>query len=213
MRMQFFNIFVAISFIFIGQLQEILGSPTNNGQDCQGIFFPECRKRIHGESKEVGLIECWGKPLYAYCKAMDGTVFHIPGFYCEHSTCPTDAKAQNTIHNNDDYLEDCSDNQKCTNGEETCVAELYKGQFTACDGFKNSKKECFCIDAQPKGCPEDQEICAEAYVHGGDDPKHKTSTGRLGTTPTRRKYRGRCCKRRNKWGRFICQRNKFWPNC
>ena len=59
--------------------------------DCQGFFFPECQKRIHAESKEVERIECWGKPLYAYCKAMDGHVFHIPGFYCEHSTCPTDA--------------------------------------------------------------------------------------------------------------------------
>jgi len=205
MKMQFFNIFVAISFIFIGQLQEILGSPTNNGQDCQGFFFPECRKRIHGESKEVGLIECWGKPLYAYCKAMDGTVFHIPGFYCEHSTCPTDTKAQNTIHNNDDYLEDCSDNQKCTNREETCVAELYKDYFTACGDESGLRKECFCLAAKDQG--------QGYYGSHGYEPKHKTSTGRLGTTPIRRKYRGRCCKRRNKWGRFICQKNRFWPNC
>ena len=62
--------------------------------DCQGKFFPECQQRIRSESKEVGIIQCWGKPLYAYCKARDGTVFHIPGFDCKHSTCPTDAKAQ-----------------------------------------------------------------------------------------------------------------------
>ena len=40
------------------------------------------------------MIQCWGRPLYAYCKAADGTVFLIPGFNCEHSTCPDDAKGQ-----------------------------------------------------------------------------------------------------------------------
>ena len=47
---------------------------------------------IKSESKEVEIIQCWGKPLYAYCKATDGTVFNIPGFECEHVTCPDDAK-------------------------------------------------------------------------------------------------------------------------
>ena len=32
-----------------------------------------------------------GEPLYAYCKASDGKVFHIPGFVCEHPSCPPDA--------------------------------------------------------------------------------------------------------------------------
>merc|ERR1712173_49155 len=54
--------------------------------DCQGTFTPECQRKIKAESKEVGIIQCWGKPLYAYCKASDGTVFHIPGYDCEHST-------------------------------------------------------------------------------------------------------------------------------
>ena len=62
--------------------------------DCQGTFTPECQKKIKAESKEIGIIQCWGKPLYAYCKASDGTVFHIPGYDCEHSTCSNDTKAQ-----------------------------------------------------------------------------------------------------------------------
>jgi len=64
------------------------------GQDCQGTFFPECQRSIRSASKEIGIIQCWGRPLYAYCKATDGTVFPIPGFNCEHSTCPDDAKGQ-----------------------------------------------------------------------------------------------------------------------
>ena len=62
--------------------------------DCQGTFTPECQRKIKAESKEVGIIQCWGQPLYAYCKASDGTVFHIPGYDCEHSTCPNDSKAE-----------------------------------------------------------------------------------------------------------------------
>ena len=62
--------------------------------DCQGTFTPECQRKIKADSKEVGIIQCWGQPLYAYCKATDGTVFHIPGYDCEHSTCSNDTKAQ-----------------------------------------------------------------------------------------------------------------------
>ena len=62
--------------------------------DCQGTFTPECQRSIRSASKEIGIIQCWGRPLYAYCKATDGTVFPIPGFNCEHSTCPDDAKGQ-----------------------------------------------------------------------------------------------------------------------
>ena len=50
---------------------------------------------IKDEAKEIEIIQCWGKPLYAYCKATDGTVFHIPGFDCKHSTCPSDTIAKN----------------------------------------------------------------------------------------------------------------------
>ena len=62
--------------------------------DCQGTFFPECQRLIRSASKEIGIIQCWGKPLYAYCKATDGTVFPILGYNCEHSTCPDDARGQ-----------------------------------------------------------------------------------------------------------------------
>ena len=62
--------------------------------DCSGTFTPQCQNLIKSESKQIDIIQCWGKPLFAYCKATDGKVFHIPGFECKHATCPADAKGQ-----------------------------------------------------------------------------------------------------------------------
>jgi len=76
------------------------------GQDCQGTFSPECQRLIRSASKEIGINECWGKPLYAYCKATDGTVFPIPGFNCKHSTCPDDAKGQIATGSSEDSCRD-----------------------------------------------------------------------------------------------------------
>jgi len=70
-------------------LQFLLFSKVH-GRDCQGTFTPECQRLLRSNSKQTSIIECWSN--YAYCKATDGTVFHIPGFECEHSTCPADAK-------------------------------------------------------------------------------------------------------------------------
>ena len=55
--------------------------------DCN-YFLNECSELCN---YNVLIAQCWGDPLYAYCKATDGVVYHIPGFTCEHSTCPPDA--------------------------------------------------------------------------------------------------------------------------
>ena len=55
--------------------------------DCNH-FLNECSELCNND---VLIAQCWGDPLYAYCKATDGEVFHIHGFSCEHSSCPPDA--------------------------------------------------------------------------------------------------------------------------
>merc|ERR1711894_383816 len=54
-------------------------------------FKEECQALCLEQSGGVISAQCWGDPLYCYCKASDGTVFHIPGFVCEHPDCPPDA--------------------------------------------------------------------------------------------------------------------------
>ena len=56
--------------------------------DCN-YFLNKCSELCN---YNVLIAQCWGDPLYAYCKATDGSVFHIPGFTCEHPTCPPDAE-------------------------------------------------------------------------------------------------------------------------
>ena len=58
--------------------------------DCT-IFKEECQALCLEQSGGVISAQCWGDPLYCYCKASDGTVFHIDGFVCEHPDCPPDA--------------------------------------------------------------------------------------------------------------------------
>ena len=48
--------------------------------DCN-YFLNKCSELCN---YNVLIAQCWGDPLYAYCKATDGSVFHIPGFTCEH---------------------------------------------------------------------------------------------------------------------------------
>ena len=55
--------------------------------DCN-YFLNECSELCN---YNILIAQCWGDPLYAYCKATDGEVFHIHGFFCEHSSCPPDA--------------------------------------------------------------------------------------------------------------------------
>ena len=84
-----YKIFFIDIFSFINQLclhpVILKGDP-----DC--VYFKEqCQELCLIQSGGVSSAQCWGDPLYCYCKASDGTVFHIEGFVCEHPDCPPDA--------------------------------------------------------------------------------------------------------------------------
>ena len=55
--------------------------------DCN-YFLKKCSELCNNN---VAHAECWGDPLYTYCIATYGKVYHIPGFTCQHSSCPPDA--------------------------------------------------------------------------------------------------------------------------
>ena len=83
---QTYNIYIYY-FIYQLCLQLLIfkGDP-----DC--VYFKEqCQELCLIQSGGVSSAQCWGDPLYCYCKASDGTVFHIEGFVCEHPDCPPDA--------------------------------------------------------------------------------------------------------------------------
>ena len=63
----------------------------SGGPDCK-VFKQKCQALALEKSGGVSSAQCWGNPLYCYCKASDGTVFKIPQFECKHPTCPKDAK-------------------------------------------------------------------------------------------------------------------------
>jgi len=77
----FVIIYNTLLYIFLGEEEK---------PDCNE-FMQKCQDLCLEESNGVLEEQCWGEPLYAYCKASDGKVFHIPGFVCEHPTCPPDA--------------------------------------------------------------------------------------------------------------------------
>ena len=55
--------------------------------DCN-YFLKKCSELCNNN---VAHAECWGNPLYTLCKATYGKVYYIPGFTCQHSSCPPDA--------------------------------------------------------------------------------------------------------------------------
>ena len=67
----------------------------NDHWECVNTGKPDCNYFLNRCSElcnhNVLNAECWGNPLYAYCKCTNEQVFHIPGYTCEHSTCPADA--------------------------------------------------------------------------------------------------------------------------
>ena len=79
------TLLVAIAFV---QANGNYGRSVEKEQPDCNYFLNECSELCNND---VLIAQCWGDPLYAYCKARDGEVFHIHGFSCEHSTCPPDA--------------------------------------------------------------------------------------------------------------------------
>ena len=53
-------------------------------------FKLQCQQLCLKKSGGVATNQCWGTPKYRYCKCDDQSVHIIPGYTCDHPTCPTE---------------------------------------------------------------------------------------------------------------------------
>jgi len=161
------------------------------GQDCQGTFSPECQRLIRSASKEIGIIQCWGKPLYAYCKATDGTVFPIPGFNCKHSTCPDDAKGQIATGSSEDSCRDdlkgngncdpVNNNAKCNYDYGDCCEKKKIGDGK-CDARNNFITCNLNPDLQDAGRHDGGDCRPRKCFANENDPLDIAYTAKYGTS-------------------------------
>ena len=61
--------------------------PNDTNYGCKD-FKTKCQTLCLKKSGGVATNQCWGTPKYRYCKCDDGSVHTIPGYTCDHSTCP-----------------------------------------------------------------------------------------------------------------------------
>ena len=66
--------------------------------DC-GDFKKKCQQYCLAKSGGVATNQCWGSPKYRHCKCDDMTIYHVPGYTCQHPSCPDEAK------NNEEFTE------------------------------------------------------------------------------------------------------------
>ena len=58
-----------------------------SGGSCND-FKMKCQTKCIAQSGGVKTNQCWGTPKYRYCKCSDASVHVIPGYTCDHPTCP-----------------------------------------------------------------------------------------------------------------------------
>ena len=75
---------VLFRFIFLTLLLYIQKSDA----DCTD-FRKQCTEFCLGRSGGVENNQCWGSPKYRYCICSDNYIYFVPGYTCEHPTCPT----------------------------------------------------------------------------------------------------------------------------
>ena len=56
-------------------------------------FKMQCQTTCIAKSGGVTTGQCWGTPTYRFCKCSDASVLTIPGYTCDHPTCPAEARA------------------------------------------------------------------------------------------------------------------------
>ena len=76
------NVFLQIAFcILFGYTQDCTADCDDFRQQCTKF----CLDRVGG----VETNQCWGSPAYRYCTCSDNYIYFVPGYTCEHPTCPT----------------------------------------------------------------------------------------------------------------------------
>jgi hypothetical protein len=55
-------------------------------------FKMKCQTTCIAKSGGVSTGQCWGTPTYRFCKCSDASVVTIPGYTCDHPTCPAEAR-------------------------------------------------------------------------------------------------------------------------
>merc|ERR1712038_672158 len=79
-----------IAFYFL--ILIILMYSKESSADCLD-FKKKCQTFCLAKSGGLVSNQCWGNPKYRFCKCDDMTVYHVPGYPCEHSTCPEEASS------------------------------------------------------------------------------------------------------------------------
>ena len=74
----------------------ILMYKSESSADCID-FSKKCQAFCLKQSGGVASRQCWGVPKYRFCKCDDMTVYHVPGYPCEHSTCPEESKTNEPL--------------------------------------------------------------------------------------------------------------------
>ena len=69
----FFLLVTSASGKYFKQFEEILRKKFFTSDNCVQ-FKQECQDLCLEQSGGVSVSQCWGNPLYCYCKASDGTV-------------------------------------------------------------------------------------------------------------------------------------------
>ena len=93
--------------------------------DC-GEFKKKCQKFCLDKSGGVATNQCWGVPKYRHCKCGDMSVYHVPGYTCEHPSCPDEAKEENNITTTEripsstSILQQADKNFGCTDFKKKC---------------------------------------------------------------------------------------------
>ena len=72
----------------------VLGYLTGCMADC-GDFKKQCQTFCLAKTGGVATNQCWGTPKYRFCKCDDMTVYHVPGYTCDHPSCPEESKGEN----------------------------------------------------------------------------------------------------------------------
>ena len=74
----------------------ILVYTKESSADCLD-FKKKCQTFCLAKSGGVASNQCWGNPKYRFCKCDDMSGYHVPGYPCEHSTCPEEAKNEKPL--------------------------------------------------------------------------------------------------------------------